>query len=258
MTRTALLALLGATALALLALIGAEFTVSPAEQAETAVKVEPALQARPKPKLLVNAAPRTNEWASITLARPLFSVNRQPDSAGPKAAVSADRQSVDLPRLSGIQVVGDLRQAIFQPLGDTPPLVLIEGQALGRDGDALADWRVEKISLTEVTLLSPMGETVLEPKFDENAPPPPPPQPVLQRVPPPNAAQLRGGPPIGQVNQVNQPNQFNQPPQRANPAQNQGQFQRPGAGPPGQPGVRPPFPRTGAPPNGTAVPPGVR
>ena len=254
MTRTALLALLGATALALLVLIGAEITLAPADQPEPAAKAESEPQAQPKPKLINADRPRTNEWASISLARPLFSVNRQPDSAGPKAAVTADRQSVDLPRLSGIQVVGDLRQAIFQPLGDTPPLVLIEGQALGHDGEALADWRVEKISLTEVTLLSPMGETVLEPKFDENLPPPPPPQPILQRVPPPNSAQLRGGPPIGQPNQPNQPNQ----PQRANPAQNQGQFQRPGAGPQGQPGIRPPFPRTGAPPNGTAVPPGVR
>jgi hypothetical protein len=254
MTRTALLALLGVVALALLALIGIEVTASPADQAETIVKVEPEQPpARLKPKLLANTAPRTNEWAAVTLARPLFSVNRQPESAGPKTAVSADHGTIDLPRLSGIQVVGDLRQAIFQPLGDTPPLVLIEGQALGHEGEALADWRVEKISRTEVTLLSPMGETVLEPKFDENAPPPPPPQPVLQRVPPPNASQLRGGPPIGQVNQANQPNQ-----QRANPAQNQGQFQRPGAGQPGQPGIRPPFPRTGAPPNGTVVPPGVR
>jgi hypothetical protein len=255
MTRAALLALLGVAALALLALIGVEFTVSPADQAETIVKAEPEQQAQPKPKLMNADRPRTNEWAAITLARPLFSVNRQPESAGPKTAVSADHATIDLPRLSGILVVGDQMQAMFQPLGDTPPLVLVEGQALGHEGEALADWRVEKISRTEVTLLSPMGETVLEPKFDENAPPPPPPQPVLQRVPPPNASQLRGGPPIGQVNQQNQPNQ---PPQRANPAQNQGQFQRPGAGPPGQPGIRPPFPRTGAPPNGTAVPPGVR
>ncbi len=182
-------------------------------------------------------------WVNTILARPLFSVTRKPDAAPSNAGPAVADEHQDLPRLSGIFSVSNIRHAVFQPSGDVPPLVVAEGELV-------AGWNVVKIDLDGVTLKGPSGETKVEPKFDENLTPPAPPAAVYTK--PANSAAARpGAPPVpGQPQPVVPPNLRGGPP--ANPP---GQPARPTNAP-----VRPPFnpqQRT-VPPGGVQQQPGVR
>jgi hypothetical protein len=192
MSRQFLLTLLGVLGLLLIATIGYEIV---APDSATAVAIAPAVVAAPPPGRAVNIA-KPGEWAAISLARPLFSLTRQPDAEKAKdVGTSPDQPTNDLPRLSGIQLVGTSKHAIFQPTGDVPPLVVAEGETL-KD----STWKVETIGLTSVTLSGPGGQTTVEPKFDENAVaptpqlPPPRPRPPQRGVVPPAPPGLRPNP----------------------------------------------------------------
>jgi hypothetical protein len=190
MSRQFLLTLLGVVGVLLAAIIGYEvFSAEPGTTAEPAAAAPAAPpKASASPAL---APPRTAEWVANILARPLFSPYRKPDAAPAKEAAPApDQASNDLPRLAGIQLVGTSRHAIFQPTGDTPPLVVGEGETI-------AGWKVETIGLTSVKLTGPGGATTVEPKFDEKAVPPPPQMPAYGK--PAGNQPVRGTPPAPQT-----------------------------------------------------------
>jgi hypothetical protein len=172
MNRRILLPVFGLVAALLVVLIGYEI-FAPADAGETAapaagIVAEAPVVAAPAPirsNLANNQEVAT--WVTGINARPLFSVTRRPDPGPSSPVAQADEPAKDLPRLAGVFTVGDVRQAVFQQLGDAPPQVV-------KEGDSVAGWKVEKISLQAVTLNGPSGETMLEPKFDETMVPPPP------------------------------------------------------------------------------------
>jgi hypothetical protein len=116
-------------------------------------KDSPSFEARlPLPKT-EPAAPEIRK-----LADPLFSPTK-PRPEVPSSADDAYSQLRDV-RLTGVVIGPDLRIAIFAVSG-TNPLVLSEGEAL-------KDWRLDRISPGNVLLSSPAGTIKLEPKPDAN------------------------------------------------------------------------------------------
>jgi hypothetical protein len=87
-------------------------------------------------------APPVDDWAAVTLARPLFALDRRPEetTALPEEA---------LPRLSGTIHLADTALAMFEPeagSGSTKTLVL-------GDGAELAGWTITDITNGGVTLV---------------------------------------------------------------------------------------------------------
>ena len=160
--------------------------LAPGPQSETASPTAPGAQPPAAPHAGPSGA-SINTWVSTILGRPLFSATRKPDNAPTTQAASTDDADKDLPRLSGIFLVSNVKHAVFQPSGDVPPLVVGEG-------DQVQGWKVEKIGLSSVTLTGPGGETTLEPKFDDNLAPPAPQMPVYGKAPP-HGAPTPGQPP---------------------------------------------------------------
>ncbi|HVJ51947.1 MAG TPA: hypothetical protein VM689_05760 [Aliidongia sp.] len=185
MSRQALPRLLGALAILFLVVIAFElFGSNPDETDMNVANVANPTDIRSGgPTAVPPAAPTapTVQWVNTILARPLFSPTRRPDAAPQQQqTASQDDGPSDLPRLSGILLLRDSKQAVFQPTGDQKPIVVAEG------GD-VSGWTVQSISATEVTLTGPGGTTTLEPKFDENLVPPAPQVPnipVRAGVPP--------------------------------------------------------------------------
>lgn len=233
MTRRLLLPLFGLVGALLMALIGYEI-FAPSDDGDTdtaAATPGAAAQAPVAPAVPPMRNGANNQevaaWVAGIVARPLFSASRRPDPA-PNAPAQgpADDASKEIPRLSGVLVVANARHAMFQPPGDTPPLVVAEGETV-------AGWRVVKINLQSVTLNGPGGETVLEPKFDETMIPPPPAQAPFVGKPP-----VRGQPAQPPQPQPAQPPQLN--PRGGAPVLNPGTPIRPPQ--PGQPAGQPPRP----------------
>jgi hypothetical protein len=237
MSRQLLLGLLGALAALLAAAIGYEIFAPNSDESGIAA---PAAAHASTPAAAAPgrsaAGAQSAGWVASILARPLFSVTRKPD-AGPATAAAAagDDAATDLPRLSGVFIYSTIRHAVFQPVGDVPPLVVGEGELV-------AGWTVAKIERGAVTLTGPKGETTVEPKFDENMVPPPPQLPPS--LPKPAVAAVRGTVPTPP------------PPARPNTPPNAGQFQRPVPGQPTAVPTRPPFipQQRSVPLNGAPVP----
>jgi hypothetical protein len=116
------------------------------------------------------AAP-VQDWVDDSLARPLFTQGRRPNSHG--VAVAGLQ---GLPRLAGVIVAPSGRSAIFADGGVTTPIVAAEGTQLGR-------YRVQSIEAGQVTVLGPEGTRVLHPSFlgIGAQPPAPPPRPQQPR-----------------------------------------------------------------------------
>jgi hypothetical protein len=172
--------------------------LAPGSQSEIAA---PATTGAPPPAT-PHAGPNgvsINTWVSTILGRPLFSLTRKPDAAPTSQAAATDDADKDLPRLSGIFLVSNVKHAVFQPTGDVPALVVGEG-------DQVQGWKVEKIGLSSVTLTGPGGETTLEPKFDDNLAPPAPQMPIYGKAPPPHGAPAPGQPPPQPQPAVQPPN----------------------------------------------------
>jgi len=115
----------------------------------------------PRPRAAVAAAApqvapdHTSEWLAAILARPVFSPDRRPASAGTSAPGA--RSPEGLPRLSGVLVGPFGRSAIFAADG-RKPLVVGEGGHI----DA---WTVRTIDADEVEVSGPGGASTLRPSF---------------------------------------------------------------------------------------------
>jgi len=242
MSRQLLLGLLGALALLLALTIGYEILAPNADEAGIAAPA--AAHAAAPAAIPANrgaAGAQTATWVGTILARPLFAVSRKPDAGPAAAAAAASDEATDLPRLTGVEMYGTTKRALFQPVGDVPPLVVGEGELV-------AGWTVAKIEHTSVTLTGPKGETTVEPKFDENMVPPPPQMPPVINKPAALAA-ARGNVPPAVV------------PPRPNAPTPGAQYQRPVPGQPTAIPTRPPFipQQRSAPQNGAPMlPPGAR
>jgi hypothetical protein len=122
-----------------------------AKTAATAKPHSPALpQQAPGPQDL------GQEWVATILARPLFSRDRRPlATPGQNATVAA----AGVPRLAGILVSPLGRTAIFAAANGGKPVVVSEGNHLGR-------FVVKSIDVGQVTLIGPEGQRMLRPSFD--------------------------------------------------------------------------------------------
>ena len=120
-------------------------------------------------------------WTAAMLGRPLFSPDRRPVRVS--AAGGAPSRQDDLPRLAGILILPQGRQAIFAPAGDaTRSIVATEGTQVGA-------WKVTAISPVDVKLTGPDGTRLVRPSF-ANAPAAPqtivpPPMPAAGMLLPP-------------------------------------------------------------------------
>jgi hypothetical protein len=94
---------------------------------------------------------RIEEVLRSALAAPLFSATRKPTETA-VLAKAADAELPDL-RLTGIVIEPSRRIAIFA-LTDSKPLIRIEGENL-------SDWRIETISVEDVSLSGPAGTRTL-------------------------------------------------------------------------------------------------
>ena len=153
---------LGAASLVLSVVIGLELVPGTSRMVPKPA-ASPAAAKDPPPNALRQADVDRDDLVDTLLARPLFSPTRRPD----RAAVAAEdgvRPTVDLPRLSGILISGDRRQAMFQAEGDDKPTVLEEG-------GEVAGWQVQKISDFTVVMSGPGGPRTVKPEFDPNAKP---------------------------------------------------------------------------------------
>ena len=129
MSRQLLLGLLGALAVLLALTIGYEIFAPNTDEAGIAAPAA-AHAAAPaaSPANRGAAGAQTASWVGAILARPLFSVSRKPDGGPATAAAAASDDATDLPRLTGVLMYGTTRHALFQPVGDVPPLVVGEGE----------------------------------------------------------------------------------------------------------------------------------
>ena len=91
------------------------------------------------------------QWATTSLARPLFNTDRRP-AAGGTAAVG----DAQLPRLAGIVISPAGRHAVFAT--DTKPLISAEGGQVGA-------YTVRTIEPGVVTIAGPRGTIALRPAF---------------------------------------------------------------------------------------------
>ena len=140
-------------------------------------------------------SPKLEELIATALARPLFSSTRRPPQSA--AAGAPDGDLADK-RLTGIVIAPGERIAIFAVTGDKPLKVSEGGDVNG--------WRIDSITLREVSLTGPGGTKVLQPKLDPNLAPPagqpalantagrPPFPPGTPRVPGPLPAPVAGQP----------------------------------------------------------------
>lgn len=93
-------------------------------------------------------------YVTKILARPLFSLSRRP--VAPVEMASAAKAA--WPRLTGVMVSNTLRTAIFAGPAEGKSLVVTDGGWVGR-------YRVRSISVGQVVLTGPDGETILRPTF---------------------------------------------------------------------------------------------
>lgn len=168
--RLALILLL-ASCVALVGVLAAELTTTPAAEAEAAAGGRTQPVAAQASAALPEPGPRPEAMVAEILARPLFSSTRRPPqhSDGP----AADSGLSDT-RLTGIVTAPGHRFAIFAPTG--AKLLIVS------EGDTVSGWRVENITPREVSLSGPEGTKTLQPKIDPNLIPPP--RPVGSAPPP--------------------------------------------------------------------------
>jgi len=94
------------------------------------------------------------------LARPLFNLGRHPAAVEPPAAAAG----VALPRLTGVLISAQARNAIFSAAGDGKPVVV-------GVGGSVSAFRVQAIEAGQVTLVEAGGNTrLLRPSFDPRPP----------------------------------------------------------------------------------------
>lgn len=164
---------------------GADGTVAPPAPATPVDEVRTPPPAQPA---------RPEDLLATALARPLFSATRRP----PETAASDGAGGPELSdkRLSGIVIEPDRRLAIFAVTG-AKPLTLSEGESV-------SGWRIESITPTEISLVSPSGTRTLQPTLEPasvaQARPPrgnaaPRPAAPVQNAPAQGAAQPPGAPP---------------------------------------------------------------
>jgi hypothetical protein len=174
MNRRMMLATLGVVAAMLIITITYELFAGNSDETQMTAAIaldSPGVQ--PAGAVVKPVAERAADWGTIALGRPLFSATRRPEPAQTTQQASSSEEASDqLPRLAGIVMLKDVKQAIFQPQGDHKPILVGEG-------GLVSGWTVEKIEAAEVTLIGPGGTTTLQPKFDENAAPAPQQIPVM-------------------------------------------------------------------------------
>lgn len=91
---------------------------------------------------------------SVVLARPLFAADRKPTGG----VVATDPS---MPRLAGIIAVPAGGVAIFQPAGNSTPIV-------AHCGDMVGGWEVRKVAASSVDLQRAQEQMVLVPGFDNS------------------------------------------------------------------------------------------
>lgn len=113
---------------------------------------------------VVGAAPvdHTGEWVATILERPLFASGRRPSA--PAQAAAAEAAPLGLPRLAGTLISAAGKSAIFAASPGTRPLVLGEGERIGR-------WTVQSIEAGQVTIAGPDGKLTMRPSFDRTSRP---------------------------------------------------------------------------------------
>jgi hypothetical protein len=98
---------------------------------------------------------RSDQWAGELTSRPPFNPSRRGDAARAGGLGAA----AELPRLAGLVVSDGIKRAIFQPVGQHPPIIADEG-------GTVEGWTIEAITADSVTLSGPGGTRTLHPKFD--------------------------------------------------------------------------------------------
>lgn len=106
--------------------------------------------------LAPGVADHADEWATMTLQRPLFSPSRRPSA--PAVRGTAQAGPPGLPRLAGTLVSPAGKSAIFVAAGSDRPVLLGEGGRIG-------DWTVNSIGPGQVVLSGPDGRRVVRPSF---------------------------------------------------------------------------------------------
>jgi hypothetical protein len=115
--------------------------------AVAAERVEP-----PAGKAASQTRGASDQWMTVTLARPLFAPDRRPAPG----TVAADP---GMPRLTGIIAAPDGAVAIFQPTGSAKPVVAHYSERVG-------GWEVTAIAADSVSLRKENDVVVLSPRFD--------------------------------------------------------------------------------------------
>ncbi len=106
-----------------------------------------------RPALLrINAA---GTYAATVLARPLFTQSRKP----PFEKATPGSETDDLPRLSGIMIIGPQRHAIFEGGGKSKVTAI---------GDQLGEFRILAIMPSAVRVDGPHGVELVSLAFDAN------------------------------------------------------------------------------------------
>ena len=139
---------------------------------------------------------QVQNWVDIILARPLFLPSRRP----PSSAAGQDKSGRGFPRLTGIIILPQRREAIFAVPGKTQPVVV-------RAGSRLNGVLIKSIDPGWVVVVDAAGARIIRPSFatGTTAGPPAPASVTvdLPTVPPPQGASpfasIRGlsGRPLG-------------------------------------------------------------
>ena len=109
----------------------------------------------PAPSLAGTLDDDAQQWADVSLARPLFQPDRRPVSTSANTDTS-------LPRLSAIILMGGTRIAIFSMDGQKPQVLTAGGTING--------YRLTRILTDSVELLGPEGTLTLRLQFKSTAP----------------------------------------------------------------------------------------
>jgi general secretion pathway protein N len=150
--RVAVLCVAAAALLSAVLVLELQASGESAQPAPTATRP----QAQSAPATSRIRGPRVDELIETTLSRPLFAPTRRPPEQA-KTDRPTDPGLGNI-RLTGILIEADRHLAVFAVPG-AKPLVRSEGEALN-------EWRLDSISLREVSLSGPGGFITLEPKSD--------------------------------------------------------------------------------------------
>ena len=150
--------LLWALAVLLAGALAAEFAL-PGPPRPSPVTAPPT----PDPAAATAAAEPVASWIATALQRPLFNPDRRPAAPGAAPAVSAAHP--EPPRLAGILITPEGRNAIFAGSTDS------EHATLAHEGSRVGAWVVQAIRVEDVQLAGPGGLLTVRPTYS-SAPPP--------------------------------------------------------------------------------------